>query len=293
MKGRSILVFTLVFALLTIGCQNPITRYKQLQRENDSLKNVLRQSDFTLQQYLTAFNEIQQNLNEIKQKENIITLTTKGAEGELSENAKDQVIDDIQTIYKLMEENKAKLKQLKRQLARTRNKNRELLKTIQLYEQQLQMKDQEIASLKKRLEELNINIEQLNQQVAQLKENVDTLQKIKQQQEVTIQQQDVALHTAYYVVGSKKELMQHGVVDRKGFLAKLEITGDFDKNYFTKIDTRETTHIPVMAKKIEIMTKHPSGSYQLVKEDNIVKELVITDPDRFWETSKFLVIMVK
>ncbi len=192
-----------------------------------------------------------------------------------------------------MEENKAKLEQLKRQLARTRNKNKELLKTIQLYEQQLQMKDQEIASLKKHLEELNINIEQLNQQVAQLKENVDTLQKITQEQQTTIQQQDIALHTAYYVIGSKKELMEHGVVDRKGILAKLEITGDFDKNYFTKIDTRETTHIPIMVSKIEIMTKHPSSSYQVVKEDNIVKELVITDPDRFWETSKFLVIMVK
>ncbi len=274
------------------GCVNPM-KYKRLQKENDSLKNMLQQSDFTLQQYLAAFNEIQENLNEIKQKENIITISTTGVEGDLSDNVKEQINEDIQTIYRLMVENKKKLDQLKRQLAASRNKNKQLLKTIQLYEQQLQLKDQEINKLRKRLEEMNINIQVLNEQVAQLQENLDTLKQIQQQQAQTIQQQDSALHTAYYVVGSKKELMSHGVVDRAGLLSKLDITGNFDKNYFTRIDIREVRRIPVMAKKIQIMTKHPSDTYDLEKSEGQVTYLVIKDPDRFWETSRFLVIMVK
>ncbi len=286
------LAVILLTGILFGGCVNPF-KYKRLQKENDSLRNMLQQSDFTLQQYLAAFNEIQQNLNEIKQKENIINLSTTGVEGEISENVKEQINEDIQTIYKLMLENKNKLQQLKRQLAATRNKNKQLLKTIQLYEQQLQLKDQEINKLRKKLEEMNINIQQLNEQVAQLQENLDTLKHIQQQQAQTIEQQDVALHTAYYVVGTKHELMDHGVVNRQGLLSKLDVTGNFDKNYFTRIDIRETTRIPVMARKIQIMTKHPSDSYDLEKSEGQVTYLVINDPDRFWETSKFLVIMVK
>ena len=294
MRRLSLWTIGIVFltGILLGGCVNPI-KYKRLQKENDSLRNMLQQSDFTLQQYLAAFNEIQENLNEIKQKENIINLSTTGVEGELSENVKEQINEDIQTIYKLMLENKNKLEKLKRQLAASRNKNKQLLKTIQLYEQQLQLKDQEINKLRKKLEEMNINIQQLNEQVVQLQENLDTLKHIQQQQAQTIEQQDIALHTAYYVVGTKRELMDHHVVDRKGLLSKLDITGDFDKNYFTRIDIRETTRIPVMAKKIQIMTKHPSDSYELERSEGQVTYLVIKEPDRFWETSKFLVIMVK
>ncbi len=283
----------LVFTFFGVSsCVNPM-KYKQLQRENDSLRNALQQSDFTIQQYLAAFNEIQENLNEIKQKENIITLSTTGVEGELSDNVKEQISEDIQTIYRLMLENKQKLEEMKRQLAASKSKNKELLRTIQLYEQQLQLKDQEINKLRKRLEQLNINIQELNEQVAELQQNLDTLKQIQQQQAQTIHQQDVALHTAYYVVGTKRELMDHGVIDREGILSKLDITGNFDKDYFTRIDTRQVIRIPVMAKKIQIMTKHPVGSYELEQSEGQITYLVIKDPDQFWETSKFLVIMIK
>jgi len=285
----------LLISLLTItftSCINPI-KYKKLEKENDSIKNLLQQTDFTLNQYLTAFNEIQENLNTIKQKENIITVSTAGIEGEISENVKEQINEDIQTIYRLMLENKEKLKKLKKQLAKSKNKNKQLLKTIQLYEQQLQIKDQEINKLRKRLEELNINIQQLSKQVSSLQKNLDTLTKIKQIQEQTIQQQDIALHTAYYIVATKKELIEHNVVSRHGILSKLDITGEFDKNYFISIDTRETTSIPIMAKKIQIMTKHPFNSYNLEYNGNQITYLKINNPDLFWETSKFLVIMIK
>ncbi len=278
---------------LVLGSCNYQKKVQQLERENDSLRNLVQQSDYTLQQYLAAFNEIQENLNTIKQKENIITIQTTGVEGELSENVKDQINEDILTIYRLMEENKQKLEQLKRQLKASKIKNKELMKTIQLYEQQLQAKDEEINRLKQKLAELNINIQELNQQIAQMQEQMDTMKQIQEEQQQKLAEQDIMLHTAYYVVGTKQELKEHGVIDKQGLLAKLTVTGNFDKSYFTKIDTREVTEIPVMAKKIQILTTHPQDSYQLEYEDNIISKIKITDPERFWETSKFLVVMVK
>ncbi len=290
MKRLSIIPI-LAILFLAVSCNNK--KIEQLQRENDSLRNLAQQSDYTLQQYLAAFNEIQENLNTIKQKENIITVQTTGVEGELSDNVKDQINEDILTIYRLMEENKQKLEQLKKQLKASNNKNAQLLKTIQLYEEQLQAKDEEINQLKKKLEELNINIQQLNSQIADLQQTVDTMKQVQEVQQQKLQEQDIILHTAYYVVGTKQELTEHGVLDRKGLLSKLSITGNFDKSYFTKIDTRQVTEIPVMAKKIQIMTTHPSDSYTLEQEGNLIKAIKITNPEKFWETSKFLVVIVK
>ena len=39
---------------------------------------------------------------------------------------------------------------------------------------------------------------------------------------------------------------------------------------------------------------HPEGSYELVTDANkVVEKLIITDPVRFWESSKILIISCK
>ncbi len=288
---KKLAYLTLLLLPLLFSCNQK--EVERLQQENDSLRNIVQQSDYTVQQYLAAFNEIQENLNKIKQKENIITVQTSGVEGELSDDVKDQINDDILTIYQLMEQNKIKLDEMKKQLKRSKYKNKELLKTIQLYEEQLQAKDKEINTLKNKLAELNINIEQLNQEIADLKTNIDTMKELTQEQQQKIKEQEEMIYTAYYIIGTKKELIEKGALTREGLLAKLEISGDFNKDNFTKIDTREVTEIPIMAKKVEIMSKHPSSSYQLVEDNGIINAIKITDPAAFWETSKFLVIMTK
>ncbi len=289
---KRIFFISLIISLFLSSCTYQ-KKLQQLQRENDSLRNIVQQSDYTIQQYLAAFNEIQENLNTIKQKEHIITIQTSGVEGQLTEDAKEQINQDILTIYRLMQENKQKLEQLKKQMKASKIKNKELLKTIQLYEQQLQAKDREIDSLKKKLAELNINIQALNKEISQMKQQVDTLKQVTQQQQQKLQQQEIALHTAYYIVASKKDLFDYGVIDKKGILSKPILTGNFDKTHFTKIDTRETLQIPIMAKHAKILTPHPADSYELVYEGKIINYLKIKDPDKFWETTKFLVIMVK
>ena len=46
-------------------------------------------------------------------------------------------------------------------------------------------------------------------------------------------------------------------------------------------------------KKVELVPARPEDSYSLKKDNDLIVQLNITDPDRFWETSKYLVIVVK
>ena len=67
----------------------------------------------------------------------------------------------------------------------------------------------------------------------------------------------------------------------------------FNKEYFTKIDIRIDKEIKFYSKSAEMLTAHPSSSYTLQRDANKQYVLRITDPQLFWSTSKYLVILVK
>jgi hypothetical protein len=67
---------------------------------------------------------------------------------------------------------------------------------------------------------------------------------------------------------------------------------DFNKNYFVRIDARNTKSIPLYSSHAKILTNHPKSSYTLEKENgNFV--LLIVDTDEFWSVSKYLVVEVE
>lgn len=291
MKKFSIILSTILSTVLLFSCgQN--AEIERLQAKNDSLSNITKYSEIKIEEYLQDFNEIQENLNTIKEREKIISMQTSTG-GELDGNAKEQINQDVQAMYDLMLENKQTIKNLKNKLSASGLKNSELQKTVKLFEQQLEAKDKELADMKVQLEQLNIEISDLNTEIADLNSDIDTLKKIEGEQKEVISDQDQKLNTAYYVYGTKKELIENGVLEKNGLFKKVEFDGDFDKTYFTKIDIRNTTELTFSSKKVELMTTHPSGSYEIVEKDGKVAGFKITDYNQFWQTSKFLVIMLK
>lgn len=286
------LFFSFFAVLLSIiACGND-EELQKLQAENDSLKNVANESQVQIDQFMASFNDIQQNLNTIKQKEHVIDLNTSDT-SEMTPDMVAQVNDDILLIYDLMEENKQALNILKQQMQASGIKNQQLQQTLSLYEEQMLQKDDEISTLKQRLEDMDFNMQQLNQQISDMQSNIDTMNQVTQEQDQTIDQQDLDLHRAFYVIGTKNELKDHNILTRDGVLSGFSLDPNFDKTYFTEIDYRNLSEIPLNNSKIEILTQHPSSSYTLVGDNNAVSKITITNKDDFWSVSKFLVIMIK
>ena len=71
------------------------------------------------------------------------------------------------------------------------------------------------------------------------------------------------------------------------------LRSNFNKEYFTKIDIRIDKEIKLYSKSAEILTSHPASSYTLQRDANKQYVLRITNPEAFWATSKYLVILVK
>jgi len=290
MKKLQIFIIIAMPMLLLFSCGNN-AEIERLQAQNDSLLGVSRDGNIQIDEYLQAFNEIQQNLNTIKEKENIISEQASGEN--LPGNMKDQINKDMGSIYDLMAENKQTIQGLKTKLKKSGGKNSKLEKTIELYTTQMATQDAELSALKIKLENLNIKIDKLNLEITDLNSDIDTLKKIGDEQEELINEQDDKLNTAYYVYGTKKELIEHNVISKGGVFKKIELDDEFDKTYFTKIDVRNTKEIKFNSKKIDLMTSHPGSAYEIVETDGRVSAFKITDVEKFWETSKFLVIVLK
>lgn len=268
----------------------------RLKSKVDSLMQITSGDEASINEYLKAFNEIQQNLNDIKTKENIITTKTVG-DVELEETDVDGITNDILAIYELMQENKKKLAYLRTKIDKSNSKNKELRKTIKLLNDNIVQKDLDLSNLKMQLEQKNIDISNLNLKIAEMDKVLveTTIENI--QKDSTIVNQEDKLHTAFYIVDNKKNLKEKGILRKDGGF--LGIGGNtkvkMNDSEFAKIDTREIMEISLnYAKKVKLITDHPESSFELIQNaDKKYEKLVISDADDFWKMSKYLVIQIK
>ena len=270
------------------SCNNNKEQIAKLKTSNDSLLSLGFQKDTTVIAYVAAFNAIQANLDSIKGKEMIISKSTKGG-GELKQDAKDQINQDINSIYELLQKNRQIVANLKSKLKKSNARIDELEKMITTLNAQIESKDADIALLKADLEKLNIK-------VTELSTSVDNLSAANQSKAQKIDEQTKALNTAYFVVGTAKELLAHNVITKEGGFAGLgrnkTLKADFNKEYFTRIDVTTFKGIAISKKKVKVITNHPKTAYKLTGAKTI-DSLVVKNPAEFWVSSKYLVIIAE
>lgn len=285
------LLILAIVALSFIGCQSnePNPELEALKLEKEAIAREAAAKDSTINSFIESLNEIEDNLAQVKQKQGAIkSSATEGAE--LQGTAKERINEDINFINDLLEENKSKLADLRSRLRKSNVKVAELQKMIERMTAQLEEKDLEISGLKEQLAAMNIQITQLNTAVS-------GLQAESQAKSDVIDQKTDAMNTAFYAVGTYKELRDNKVVNKEGgFLGlgrKKSLADDFNEDYFTRIDVSKLNSIPVNGKDAKVITNHPSSSYKMEMEGKkMVKSITITNPQSFWKSSKYLVIII-
>ena len=252
--------------------------------QNDSLQKIIAQKDNEINDIMETFNQIEAGFKEINEAENRVSLMKDG-EGA---NRRQQLVENVQFISATMKENRTLIEKLRRQLRESSVKSDNLKKTIENLVAELAEKDNQLQQLRAELDAKNIHIAELDQTISGLNDNVTNLQTESSQKSATIQAQDKQLNTAWFVFGTKKELKEQRIIDGDRVLES-----NFNKSYFTKIDIRVEKEIKLYSKYAKILTMHPSDSYTLEKDANKQYVLRITNPQIFWSTSKYLVILVK
>lgn len=250
----------------------------------DSLERVIVQKDNEINDMLSTVNAINEGLRQISAAENRVTIAKDG-EGA---NKNQQIKENIRFISEQMQRNREMIDKLRRQLRESSLNSDQLKKTIDGLVQQLEDKEKEVLNLRAQLDDKDIHIQELDNRVTDLNTNVNALTEENERKAQTISAQDKALNTAFYVFGTKSELKAQNIIEDGKVMQS-----NFNKSYFTKVDIRVDKEIKLYSKSATLLTSHPASSYTLQRDANKQYILRITNPESFWSTSKYLVILVK
>lgn len=272
-------------ALLMTGCKDGKNAPGQASvQQTDSLNDVIAQKDSEINEMMGTLNDIEEGFRLINEAENRVALLKNGEGTSKKQNLK----ENIQFIAERMKQNRELIAKLQKQLESSTLKGGQLKKTIDNLTAQLESKDKQLLALREELDKKDIHISELDETIGNLNTNVSNLSADNQQKAETINAQDKQLNTAWYVFGTKKELKGQHILEGGKVM-----NGNFNKNYFTKVDIRNTTEIKLYSKSAKLLTAHPASSYSLTHDASKQYVLRITNPQIFWSTSKYLVVLVK
>lgn len=268
-----------------------------LRLEKEFIADDMQHRDSTINELISTFNEIDDNLTFIKQRRGQLSLE---AEKEMNLDRKTAILQDIRLMDSMLVVSSQHIEDLEKRLKDSGVKMRSFENRIAGLNTTLQENGKEIEQLRVTVDEKDFQIAGLNTQIEMYQEVVvekDETLKIK---ETTIEEkvnEINQLNTAWYTMGNFKELKEHGILGRTGGLLGLGSTKTLNSNisneYFTVLDIREVKTIPISSKTAKVITEHPEESYDFIYEDGIISALVIENPDEFWRISKYAVIETK
>ncbi|MCF0210160.1 MAG: hypothetical protein HUK18_02410 [Bacteroidales bacterium] len=286
---KILLACGLIATVLFASCGKKEMEQKLVNQKavQDSVQAALDAKNNEVESLFAQLNEIEENLNTVTSKyTNVEAL--RNTSGEINQDRRTRIQSQIQDINEILNQNKEKIDNLTAQLKKSQSNNKNLTAFIEKLQARIAEQEEEIQLLTTELQKKNITINSLNK-------NLDELSRQNREKDEHIIKVEDERNSVYYIIGTKSELKNLGVVNSSGgFLGigkKTNVASDSDLADYTKIDARRVKEIALPGKKIQILTSHPSTSYEL--NGDKPTQLTIKDANSFWAKSKFLVILVK
>ncbi len=260
----------------------------KLSYKLDSINMIANSRDSTINDLLSSFNEIKENLDSVALRQNIISTEVEIRKGEVKGSSKSHINSQISAINELMDKNRKKI-------ANLNFKMKKYTLNIDQLEKMAVNLNEEIAQKNTDLQTLNGKLNSANNQLALLQTSVDTLSSSSLAKSRIIEDQTASMHTAFYLVGKSKDMEKMKIIDKEGGILGMgktsKLNSDLDNKNFTRIDYTQVLSIPINSKKAKVVTAHPSDSYRIEKENGEFTNLRILLPEKFWSSTKYLVVL--
>ena len=275
-----------VGVLILAGCKHKSTEAKDVafMMQRDSLNRIIAQKDNEINDMVATLNDIEEGFRAINEAERRVTVAREGK----SVISTERIRENMQFIAETMKQNRELINKLRNQLRQSSVKGDQLRRTLDNLTLQMEEKNSQIQQLRASLEAKDVEIGELTEQVQDLTTSVTHLEEETAQKTQTISSQEKQLNTAWFVYGTKSELKKQHIIENGKVLQS-----NFNRDYFTKIDIRVDKEIRLYSRSAKILTAHPASSYVLTPDANKQYILRISNPQLFWSTSKYLVVMVK
>ena len=276
----SVMITTMMCMISTCGSErgNP---------EADALRNMVDSQSVAIEQMNLLLDAVNVSLDSVVNMEGGLIRIV----GESPLSVKDQIKQNIEAYKLILQHQHERIDELEKQLKTNDANSAKMLKTITTMKQQLTEKEQAIVELTEELEKRNFDIAQLKKDVVKLNTKVNQLQEETMAQEEILEAQSDMMNEAYVAIGSSKQLKETGIISGGSLFKKAKFDPtNTTSSLFRKIDIRKELSFSIPAKKAQVLTQMPSDSYSINSNGDGTCTLVVTDANRFWSVSNYLVV---
>ncbi len=306
--NRYLGLYILGFVLLSSGCmesdaREPIVednqrtllleaRIDSLLQRNDALEEEARLKHEFLEEYVTLINHTLKDLEGITAREGMIHQARMEIESNESDGA------SAGTIERRIQDNLAAIEQY---IAESEKQREELERQRAQLNRLARSRAVDVSSFEETIHQLNTLIGEKEKTILSLREEAKTmLTRINdlEQEKVVLVEENTELREAYYLVGTRAELMEKGVIDRTGGFMRIGRKTRIDQLNAAdfSMGTVETSEVFIAGdvKKYQILSNHKTNQalFSFDNRDDGVY-LTISNPEEFWKISRYLVVEVK
>jgi len=262
-----------------IGCKPETGSPSAASTKNDTLlaaynklKGELSSRDSLLSFFSSTMNSVQQNVLLIREKQAGLKKASKSA-----------IMSNLRVIDSIMVKNREMIRQLQSRMGRTgTTENSTMGQFVSTLNEMVDDKSKQIDELLTDMESMNKDFGQLYEKFREVsKENDEKTRKLSK---------------AWFTSGTEQELIAKGVVSKEGGVLGIgsssKLSDAFNKANFEEVNINEFKSLKVQAKKAKIITTHPGDSYNLTQSGGETL-IYISNPEKFWNASKFLVVLIQ
>jgi peptidoglycan hydrolase CwlO-like protein len=281
MRGIGLFLLVAVVVLL-LGATGVLFR-KYEKSTSDNAESQTRYNEA-----INAIAEIQDSLYSITAGDSAMGALSQGLRTEqtLTEPQTKQALEQISAINSSIGRTKMKIAELEEHLQKNGIKVAGLQRMITTLKKDVADKETTVSELNGRVDSLQVEVAGLQGEVQQSQETIHA----RDQQ---LEERRNELATIYFKIGTKKELKDSGlIVSTGGFLGmgkSVQLTGKFDENEFTRLDTDAEKLIHTQAAKARVLSAQPASSYELKLEGEEM-ELHILDSREFRKVKHLIIV---
>lgn len=269
------LFFVLLCIAISYSCKRQASSAKDTEMPTTE---QLQEKEISSMQLL--INEVTSCIDSIQLQEKMIFESREG------DTSKEKILIQLRSFKDLLAKKQAQIDALTTKNIAESSSSK---KTIQNLEKMIDFINAQLKEKSKQVEDLEKALRTKDAKIDELRYGLNALSKESEYLKEQNYQQDKELNTVYYIVATKKELKNLGLLKSNLFAKKVQ-NDNIDRSFFKKADRRGLQFIPIGDKSVKILTNNPKDSYTITTKEDGTSVLEITDADRFWSISPFLIV---
>jgi len=240
---------------------------------------------------LESIVEIQDSLNAAIPQENRLVELSRDAEmrSSVTRTQREQMLATISDLKRSVEASKQRIRELEKSLDESQVRVAGLLRVVENLKRSVAEKEASIRRYTARVDSLRVTVAGLQVEVQRGQQQIEV-------QKSVIEEKSREINTVYYIVDTKRELKEKGIIIETGGVLGMgktvRLSGTFNQNYFSPLDTDQVTEIAIHGTQPQVLSGQARSSYGIVTMVNGQNWLAIKDPREFRKV-KYLVVMVR